>query len=410
MSVIFPSRVGYYLWGGPGTIRMINLKYFSPPVDTASFLRAYDRDNLMRIKEVFGVTDMWVTYSWGFSEEREEEDYAFLADRLQNFRDASIRVHAYVQGPNLVFEDFKDRDWFCRDEYGQFIPYHRGRKLVCVNHPEFQEFLEERVRLACLLGIDGVYVDNVFMGQMGIPGMKNRSSSFIGCACDSCQNAFGIPIPRRVRKWCNRSKEYMEFRAESLRQFIERLAATAHVYGKEFGTNSLDPRVNMHHVYGTDLGYLHTCQDYLLFESLTLPCRTGSRGNAHLQLLRCQHNLYKPMFALSYKRGIGFDAEFDQQDLDALYSEAMECGYYPCVKGTEYVTGGIWHNLDPTKFSLPHIHSFTAPPLAHPRPESRIGHIVIRVCGRWLNTVTTWYWEIQWVRRLFSWGERMFLG
>jgi len=59
------ERVGFYLWGGPGTIRIIEVKYFTPRMDRQSIMTCYDYDYLARAQALFGITDCWVTYSWG---------------------------------------------------------------------------------------------------------------------------------------------------------------------------------------------------------------------------------------------------------------------------------------------------------------------------------------------------------
>jgi hypothetical protein len=73
------KRTGFYCWAGPGTIRMIKLKFFNPKIDRHSLMHSYDYNYLSKAKELFGITDVWATYSWGFSPETEKEDYKFFA-------------------------------------------------------------------------------------------------------------------------------------------------------------------------------------------------------------------------------------------------------------------------------------------------------------------------------------------
>ena len=79
------SRVGIYAWGGPGTVRLLQTKYHRPKIDQASFLELYDFPSLQKLKQLFGVTDAWVTYSWGFSDETESVDRRFIQLKLKNF-------------------------------------------------------------------------------------------------------------------------------------------------------------------------------------------------------------------------------------------------------------------------------------------------------------------------------------
>ena len=58
---------------------MIKLKFFNPKIDRHSLMHSYDYNYLSKAKELFGITDVWATYSWGFSPETEKEDYKFFA-------------------------------------------------------------------------------------------------------------------------------------------------------------------------------------------------------------------------------------------------------------------------------------------------------------------------------------------
>ena len=60
-------RIGYYSWAGPNTIDMLKTKYFSPKLSLNSIMNSYDYEYLAELKDKFGVTDFWCTYSWGFA-------------------------------------------------------------------------------------------------------------------------------------------------------------------------------------------------------------------------------------------------------------------------------------------------------------------------------------------------------
>ena len=386
------QRVGYYCWGGPGLIRMLQTKYFSPRIDTHSLLRTYDYDVLQAAKETFGITDVWATLSWGFSDATEKEDWEFLRARLDNFHRLGLRVHAYIQGPNVVYREFPDRDWYCRDPQGRLIAYHRGRKLTCVNHPEFRAFLQERVRRACAMDIDGVFIDNAFLGQLGFPGAEP------GCRCAICKKLWSP----------ERTSTYGQFRIESLLGCMRDLAKIAHDAGKEFGSNSLDPRFDAEHVYGTDLRALADIQDYLLFETLTMPDASTGRGNAAVHRVLTDGLTKKPVFVVSYKKGIGFDGTFSQKNIDDIFSEAACIGCCPALKGSEYLTNGTWHNLNPRGYRQPVV-AAAAPPmpraarLSLPRP-------LMHAIGRHVHPLMSLYYENAFVRRSCGWVERMLIG
>jgi hypothetical protein len=338
------QRAGMYSWAGPGTERMIRLKFPHHRIDRVSLWNAYDLDQLQQARDKLGITDAWVSYSWGFSEQTEQEDYQFLRDRLNNFQQLGIKTHAYVQGTNLVWADNQDADYYCRDHRGRLIPYHRGRRLACPNNPAFRDYLRRKVTLAANEAVDGVYVDNMHLGLLPVMLGKSRST-FFGCQCAYCEAQFkqetGVSIPALFHTHSNLFAAYSNFRVRSLMQLVQELAAQVHAAGKIFGTNSFDPRFDTRLFYGTDLEELARIQDYLLIENHHLP--TGKGSNAYLQPL--VESLSKPVFVVSYNKGIGREKHYSQADFDAVYSESQTLGYAPCYKASEYTTKGVWHNM-----------------------------------------------------------------
>jgi hypothetical protein len=127
------------------------------------------------------------------------------------------------------------------------------------------------------------------------------------------------------------------------------MATVTHEGGMAFGSNSYDPGFDTKSVFGTDLTEIAALQDYLLFENHAVPHASGSRGNEHA----AEWVSDKPVFVVSYQKGIGKEREFSQQDFDRMFSEANAGGFSPCIKGSEYVEKGTWHNLDPKKFTRP---------------------------------------------------------
>jgi hypothetical protein len=330
---------------------MINLKFFNPAIDHVSLMQSYDYEYLAKIQEVFGVTDFWAMYSWGFAPHVEAEDHAFLISKVEYFKRLGIRLHAYVQGPNVVYRDFPDKDWYCKDERGRDVTYHRGRKVVCVNAPEYRDFSRERIRAMYDKGFDGVYMDNLFMGQIGF-SKKNQPILFSGCACHHCNKRFrsltGEDISVEFTDPTLLST-YRRFRADSLSDFAKETAALAHAGGMLFGSNSFDPRFDSETVFGIDLATRARFEDYLLFENHAAPRKDATHGNEHAHTWARK----KPVFVVSYNKGIGKDTAYSQRNIDQLFTEAVQQGFFPCIKGSEFVTGGIWHNLDPHSFTRP---------------------------------------------------------
>lgn len=396
------SRAGIYYWAGPGTIRMIKLKYFSPPIAEEQLLRAYDADVLAGLQRALGTTDAWATYSWGFSDALEAEDRAFLRSKIANFKRLGMRVHAYVQGTNLVLADREDDPW-CRDHRGRLIPYHRGRKLCCPLNPAFRRVLLERVEAACKEEVDGVFVDNFHFGQMPIP--VGDGLSFHGCACQYCAAAFrrhsGAAIPQSHNADNGLSQAYTAFRVGVMRQLSKELRALTAAHGKQFGVNGLDADLNTEQFYGYSLQDLMCNQDYLLVENFNHPL--VGRSNASLK-----HTIDAspvPVFIVSYRRTIGRHSASTQADIDAIAAEARALGYAPCFKASEFTTDGQWHNLDhegieePREYAIDHS-AATAEVSLRGLPRSRF---LLFLVNRWMTPFLTATYESLAFRKLFGW-------
>lgn len=352
------KQIGYYCWAGPGTIRMIKLKYFNPKINTESVMSSYEDKYLKRVKEVFGITDFWASYSWGFADKTEKEDREFLLNRVNNFKKNNLKLHVYIQGTNLVYEDFKDKDWWCQDNYGRLIPYHKGRKMACVNNPEFRQYLNKKIKDLYNKGVDGAYIDNIFNGLPALPIYKNHLPIiFAGCTCKYCQKRFkeqtGKKIPTNFIANQQITEQYLKFRVDSTTAFLAEVAQTAKDGKMEFGTNSSNPHYSGDYFYGYDLKEKIKLQNYILFEPVSFP---QARFRAIFSTIEeVVHDFNKPTFVVAYKQHIGIDSEYSQQDFDLLFTEANKHKFNLCIKGSEYVTKGVWHNLDIDKYSKPKI-------------------------------------------------------
>lgn len=398
--------MGFYCWAGPGTIRITNTKFFNPKIDEESFLRSYNLDYLRKIKDIFGVTDMWVTYSWGYAKDTEDEDHNFILSRLKNFRQVGIRTHAYVQGTNLIYEDFRDRDWFCVDDRGKKISYSKGRKVMCVNNPGFRKYQKEKIQEVCQNNFDGVFLDNIQMGKLGIPGGENYSSAFVGCCCRYCDKKFriryGRQIPKILKPKTIEREEYLQFRLDSISDFLQEMSVVAYTYKKDFGTNSYDPRFDTTYCYGIDLQKICSLQSYLLFENHSFP--DGKEiGNGYIDQLIIEEEFRKPVFVVSYQRGIGFDYEYKQSDINRLFSEGRQSLFFVCLKGSEYITRKVWHNLEVEKYQKPILGDYPIVPLRKRRRRSVFTYPGIDIFFRkYGGALFDWYWNSRVVRKVFS--------
>lgn len=344
------DRVGYYCWAGPGTIRMIQVKYFDTKIDEHSLLTSYDYDYLARVQELFGITDFWATYSWGFSDATEQEDRRFLLDRLDNFKRLGIRVHAYIQGPNLVYDEFKHKTWWARDERGRLIPYYKGRRMCSIHCDEYVDYVLSKIRATHGLGFDGIYVDNIQHGQLGVPN-KPGELPFVFCgdasqfARDRFRHQTGLEIPSDLERDPVVTKAYLDFRVNENVRYISLLADAAHEGGMEFGTNFYDPKFDPTYIYAIDLERMAAVQDYVLFENHALPSSDGKINNLYIERLIEERGINKPVFVVSYRNGVGMAPQSTQEEIDNVYSEAAVSNFRLCLKGSEFTTKNIWHNL-----------------------------------------------------------------
>lgn len=343
-----------YAWGGPGTIRLLRTKYHDPQIHEESFLDLYTEKSLLQAKSVFELSDVWVSYSWGFSDSTEKEDREFIKKKLPTFQKLGLRTHAYVQGLNVVEKEFPSNDFYCEDMYGRRLPYSKGRRFICPNNPKVQQFLEKRISVAANENFDGVYLDNLLFG-FPPAFIYSDFAPFFGCACIHCRQEFKrkylypLTFPLRSKQ---KLRDYLSFRSDSTEKFVANLSTIVHSNKKFFGINLYDPvQMNAELYFGYQLSKIQKYLDYLLIENHSLPSADGS--NSHLQALI--KSTKKPVFVLSYEKGIGFEPEYSQEDYDSIASEADILGYKPCYKVSEFTTKGRWHVLNFSKIRKIHI-------------------------------------------------------
>jgi hypothetical protein len=398
------QQASLYYWAGPGAIRMTKLKYPGAQIDAESFLKAYDFEKLQKLKKLFNLTDIWVTYSWGFSEKSEQEDYKFIEKKLLNFQKLNLKTHAYIQGFNLVYEEHKNKNYFCRDPYGNVIAYHRGRKMTCPNNPFFVEYLIHKIKSALSKNFDGIFIDNICFGQFPI-FVGKKYSTFFGCCCQFCQEKFakiyGYHIPKTFVVGNVVWESYIQFRVASVMSLLSRISKLVRVSKKQFGTNSFDPRFNSQIMYGTDMEKLQKIQNYILFENHDLPNQANKyKNNLYLKHFVDQAKI--PVFVVSYKNGIGKDPQFSQKDYDAIFSESRQIGYLPCYKGTEFITNNVWHTISSNH--LKHVKKTRLQSFKSTAQNNKIlrGKFLLPLYNQLYNPLTTWYFESKFGRKMLA--------
>lgn len=408
------DKVGFYCWAGPAIPRMTKIKYFDPQIDLVSVMGSYEIDYLKKVKQKFGVTDFWAMYSWGFNDKTESEDREFLVSKINNFKQVGMKLHAYIQGPNIITEEFPGVDWYALDEKGRKLTYYKGRKVVCINNPGFREYLIKKVRKALEYDFDGIFIDNIQMGQFGLPYSEKNPYVFAGCSCKHCQSKFeskyNNSIPLDFEKDEKLTQTYLDFRADCVIALLTEISKIIHKSGKEFGTNSFDPKFDTKYVYATDMKRLSKIQDYILFENYSLP-RAG-HNNQYVNDFIHSNDIQVPVFIVSYKKGIGIDSEYSQNDFDNIYSEANNSNFYPCLKGSEYVTKGVWHNLRVENYELPIVDKSgkwnRLPSDYDTRAKLLQSPIVKFFVKKYYNQAFTIYMENRVVRRLIDFFQKKF--
>ncbi len=376
------TRLGLYAWGGPGTADMIRVKHGSwgMSVDGASFLRLYEDESIEHAASL-GVTDMWVTYSWGFCDAAEQAQRGYLRSRLPAFRRRGIATHAYVQGPNRVIRDCA-QDLFCKDGDNRLLPYSAGRAMVCTNNPEGMHAVLSRVQAACKEDCDGVFMDNMLYGAP--PAYARRDfATFFGCACHWCRDLFaaqnGYALPLYERKGEKQVADCVRFRCDSLHRLVAAASGICKSSGKAFGVNLFDPVWHDPELtFGYAVDALTPHLNYLLFENHAL-AGEGNVSNAHLcDVIR---EAGKPAFIVSYRKGIGCDAQWSQRDIDALAGDAQRLGYFACMKASEYVHMNTWHAADLSKWKKPEPVAGRERSATHPKTPLPASTLLGRVTG-----------------------------
>lgn len=181
------------------------------------------------------------------------------------------------------------------------------------------------------------------------------------------------------------------------------MSAPVKATGMEFGTNSFDPKFDPRHTYGTNLKDLAQVQDYLLFENHSLPTKEKNNNYIH----EVAQELQKPVFVVSYKKGIGADKEFMQEDFNNIYTEDQSYdSFNACLKGCEYYTDGKWHNLRLNKYGKPQ-KNYELDIKYRPYKRKLLRGVKHSPILKWLaknhfNLLLRLYMEVKLVRRFFS--------
>ena len=357
-----------YLWAGPGTVRMIRLKYMNAQVDEQVHIEAHTPVGAHRLAQEAGFNWAYLMYDWGFPPETEQEDWEAFCQAVQIYHAAGIRVFGYIQTSNCVYAgSYRRKDWYVMDASGRPFYYYTGRYMTCWSHPEWSSHLREMIRGILEAGADGIYFDNPWHGVQPVH-FGGAWLGSAGCYCPRCQAAFreatGLEIPAQIDPETDEvNRHYLRWRAEQVTGTLGMLADCARSLKPDVVVSALDIDAVMrpsYLIYGNDLSALARVQDVIMIEDFCLPGWDGTGAKPATPLLvnnaltlRTARALVgdTPLSTAPIDKGMGFDAAFPPRRLQQGMAEAAACGAVMVVKGTEYVEDGTFTLLTAERFA-----------------------------------------------------------
>lgn len=353
-----------YLWGGPGTIRMNQLKFMDAPVDEDVHHECHTSVGAQRMLEA-GFNWAYLMYNWGFPPEIEQVDWDDFAKAVKIYQDNGFKTFGYVQTSNCAYDgSFKDKDWYTLDPQGRCFYYYTGRYMTCWLHPEWISHLKDIIRGIVAAGSDGVFFDNPWMGGQPVH-FGGTWSGPAGCYCERCRTAFheasGLEIPTQIDPHGDEtSRRYLTWRAEIVTQTMQLLADHARSLnpGVVISANDYDAVMRPSYgIHGIDLRGLADVQDMMMIEDFCLPrWEPGNKPELINNAITIRTALAllgdTPLTVDPYDEGIGFDDVYPPRRLQQGICEAAACGVPMVVKGTEYVDEqGVFTLLTAEKYA-----------------------------------------------------------
>ena len=356
-----------YLWGGPGTIRMNQIKFMNYPVNQAVHRGAHAMPAAGLVVNDLNCNWVHLMYDWGFPPEIEEEDWEDFRRAADVYHQAGSPVFAYIQTSNCVFDgSFSTKDWYAKDPRGRKIYYYSGRYMVDWTHPEWLQHLKALIQGAIERGADGIFFDNMWYGQ-GPSGLMGAWLGGAGCYCDRCQSLYhaatGKSIPEKILPGREDVAEYLRWRASRVTETIQELADTVHSLKPDAPISANDYDVTMRNAYlihGIDMEALAKIQDVIMVENFALPhwdAEPSPRLANNALTIRNTREFVRDqahLNVLSYDAGIGFDPVYPPRRHQQGIAEAAACGASMTIKGTEYNDGQCMTLLTDSAYHAQH--------------------------------------------------------
>jgi hypothetical protein len=353
-----------YLWGGPGTIRMTELKFMNKPVDEATHQFAHSLDGAERVAAM-GFNWVFLVYNWGFPPEVEDSHWASFESALNHYHQVGIKVFGYIQASNCAFEgSYVEKDWYAEDAWGHKIPIYSNRYFTSLAHAGWLSEVRERVRKLTETGVDGIFFDNPWQGGIGID-VANMPLGFIGSYDTHSKNAYaaaynGAEIPIVVDTQDTSTQQYLRWRVQIAAGALRDWSQTARDINPNIAiaANNFDPIVhNAYVAMGMDLDNLADVQDVMMIENFSLP-RIQDDGSVVANAVTIDAARSRshptPVTTLPYINGIGFDRVFQARQLRRMLAEGAALNSPTLVRGSTFLYRGIYTTILHKRYDKQH--------------------------------------------------------
>jgi hypothetical protein len=335
-----------YLWAGRATVDLQHVKLPDLPVDVEAHEAAHTEASAQTLAAA-GLNVVFLSMNWGFPPELERGHWDDFSRAADVYRRAGFHVLGYVQASNCVYAgSYRSRDWYARDPEGRPVPYYHGRRMTCLNHPEWQAEVRQHARRVLDLGGDGIFFDNIWMGATAWV-LGGRLGGFAGCACSHCVAAFaadgGTRIPLRLDGGADAAR-YLDWRAGVVARRLSEWAAAVRERrpGAWVLANNCDVMLrDSAGLLGVDPARVARPQDALLVENVAMARHKPEKGRliANALPLKALQALVpdRRVLALTYEHGIGIDGRPSGLRLRRALAEAAAVGAAPVLKGSEFL-------------------------------------------------------------------------
>ncbi|MBZ0318588.1 MAG: hypothetical protein K8L91_19395 [Anaerolineae bacterium] len=372
-----------YLWGGPGTRRMLRIKFMNAPVDDKIYDLAHSIEGAEMVAQM-GFNWAFLAFNWGFPPEIEEQDWESFRSAVIHYHKAGVKIFGYVQSSNCVYQgSYIEKDWYALDPYGRKIPYFRGRYYTSLSNATWLAEVRERVRKIIEAGVDGIFFDNAWVGGTGID-VAEMPLGPIGAYDEHSRRAYsnafnGAEIPLVLDTRDAATRQYLRWRADIAAAAVRDWSQTARDLNPSvvITANNYDVIASNSYVaMGVDIENMASVQDVMIVPSFALPRLQEDNSvvaNA-ITIGAVQSRVgNKPVATLPQRDGVGVERMATAKQLSRAMAESAALNAPMVVNGTGYL----------------HRNEFTS--LLHSRYEPQ--RRVIGAMNHWLTEHHVWLSE-----------------